>query len=148
MATNRALSQEDGNLNQVPIISSRTAAYSDIDLLFANRPSGDVYKKVDAAAVRQSIKTILLTNHFEKPFLPLFGADLQQLLFDLNDPIVAPTAEREILENLAIYEPRAKPLSVKVSPQRDTNEVVVEVVFQIRSTNEQDSITTKVARLR
>ena len=177
MATNRALSQEDGNLNSAPLVSSRLKTYSDIDLLFvgpatrakllfdrenvarisrgepalpATGVTADIYKKIDAAAVRQSVKTILLTSHFEKPFLPLFGANLNSLLFELNDSMLAPIASRQILENLAIYEPRATPLSVNVSGNElmDTNEISITVVFQIKSTREQQTITTKVARLR
>ena len=154
MATTRALSQEDGNLNKVTLISSRLKSYSDIDLLFTTPASGraddnaDVYKKIDAAAVKQSVKTILLTNHFEKPFLPLFGANLNSLLFELADPTLAPIIERQIIENLSIYEPRAKPLSVVADVRPDSNEISITVTFMIVSTNEQLSLTTTVSRLR
>ena len=165
MAKSRALSQEDGNLNSVPIISSRLKPYSDIDLLFATPatverlkreqqdlpPNGkqeDIYKKLDAAAVKQSVKTILMTNHFEKPFLPLFGADLNSLLFELNDITLAPIAKRQIIENLTIYEPRAKILSLDINNHIDNYEISITVVFQILSTSEQQTLTTRVARLR
>ena len=41
----RAFSTEDGNLNARSIITTRNKLFSDIDLTFAKRPSGDVYKK-------------------------------------------------------------------------------------------------------
>lgn len=165
MATTRALSQEDGNLNSVPLVSSRLSSYSDIDLLFtgpaaasrllresqglpATGEVADIYKKIDAGAVRQSVKTILLTNHFEKPFLPLFGADLNGMLFELNDLALAPVIERQIIETISIYEPRAKVIEIKIVPGIDENEMSVSVVFQIVSTKEQQTLTTKVARLR
>ena len=85
MVTRRVLSTEDGNLQKSVLISSRSVDYVDIDLAFANRPSGDVYKKRDAAAVKQSIKNILLTNHYEKPFQPFFGSNLRGMLFELAD---------------------------------------------------------------
>lgn len=149
MTTIRALSQEDGNLNSIPIISSRNKPYLDIDLLFTAKPTtGDIYKKTDAAAVRQAVKTLLLTNAFEKPFLPRFGADLRKLLFDLNDPIVAPTVRRQILENIAVYEPRCIPQEVRINNIIDSNEIEVSVTFQIKSTLEQVTLTTTVSRLR
>ena len=63
MAIRRVLSSEDGDLQKSTLISSRTVDYLDIDLTFNKRPSGDIYKKRDAAAVKQSIKNLLLSNH-------------------------------------------------------------------------------------
>ena len=40
-------------------------------------------KKENAAAVKQSIKTLLLTNRLEKPFNNDFGGDIQGRLFGL-----------------------------------------------------------------
>ena len=68
MAIRRVLSTEDGNLQKSTLISSRAVDYLDIDLTFAKRPSGDIYKKKDAAAVKQSIKNLLLTDFYEKPW--------------------------------------------------------------------------------
>ena len=48
----RVFAQEDGNLNVLPITTSRVVAFSDIDLTFAAKQSGDVFKKSDAAAVK------------------------------------------------------------------------------------------------
>ena len=57
----KAFSIEDGNLS-ASVVTTRSKKYTDIDLTFANRPSGDVYKKVDAAAVKQAVKNLLLTS--------------------------------------------------------------------------------------
>ena len=75
MEVTKAFSVEDGNLNSQPIIATRKVAYSDIDLTFTAKPSGDIYKKVDAADVKQSVKNLLLTNYTEKPFNMLFGGN-------------------------------------------------------------------------
>ena len=66
----RVFSQEDGGLDNASIITSRKKVYKDIDLTFAVRTMGDVFKKTDAASVKQAVKNLLLTNHFEKPFTP------------------------------------------------------------------------------
>ena len=64
----RVFSQEDGNLNTAAIITSRKKVYKDIDLTFAVRTMGDVFKKTDAASVKQAVKNLLLTNQIEKKF--------------------------------------------------------------------------------
>ena len=81
----KTFSVEDGNLSSSLIKSSRAKVYKDIDLTFTVKPSGEIYKKQDAAAVKQAIKNLLLTNFGEKPFNANFGANLRAWLFELAD---------------------------------------------------------------
>jgi len=147
MSTIRALSIEDGNLAS-SITGNRTRAYSDIDLSFDIKPSGDVYKKTDAEAVKQSVKNILLCNRFNKPFMPGFGADLQSLLFDLADPLIEDDIRTKVTNNLESYEPRAKIQNITVNSSPDYNSVEVSVTFAVVNTNKEVTLTTTVSRLR
>ena len=61
----RAFSIEDGNLGVKTIISSQNRTFSDIDLTFAKKASGDVFKKNSAAAVKQAVKNLLLRYLYE-----------------------------------------------------------------------------------
>ena len=59
--------------------------YSDLDILFTAHPiSGDVTTKKDSDAVKRSVRNILLTNNYERPFKPNFGANLRAMLFELQ----------------------------------------------------------------
>jgi phage baseplate assembly protein W len=144
----RALSIEDGNLNTPSIVTSRDKQYLDIDLSFTAKPSGDIYKKKDAGAVKQAVKTLLLTSPGEKPFQPSFGAGLGDLIFELMDA----DAEDEITDavNIAVqnYEPRAKVLNVDVNAAPDQNAIGVTVTFQILSTSEVISFQTSISKVR
>ena len=80
----RAFAVEDGNINSAQIITSKTKTSKDIDWSFAKKVSGDVFKKENAAAGKQAVKNIILTNFAEKPFLPRYGGNLNALLFGLN----------------------------------------------------------------
>ena len=73
MAVSKAYSIEDGNLASKSIVVAREQTYSDIDLTFTPKPSGDLFKKLEAADVKQSVKNLLLTNNTEKPFNMRFG---------------------------------------------------------------------------
>lgn len=66
----RVFSLEDGNISKKPIITSQNRTYTDIDLSFSRKSTGDVFKKTDAASVKQAVKNLLLTNLGEKPFRP------------------------------------------------------------------------------
>ena len=148
MAIRRVLSTEDGNLQKSTLISSRAVDYLDIDLTFAKRPSGDIYKKKDAAAVKQSIKNLLLTDFYEKPFQPFFGGNLRAMLFELADEDTEDEVEENIRNAINKYEPRAEILTITVNVLPDQNDMRVSVYFKIISTEETVTFTTNLSRLR
>jgi phage baseplate assembly protein W len=144
----KVFSIEDGNLTNQPITSSITKTYKDIDLTFAKRPSGDIYKKSDAAAVKQAVKNILLTNYTEKPFLPKFGGNLNAFLFSLSSEFDEFEIQEAVTLAINNYEPRAKVLDVRANLQPDNYSVSVEVTFQVLSTSEVVATTVSLTRLR
>ena len=148
MVTRRVLSTEDGNLQKSTLISSRAVDYLDIDLTFNKRPSGDLYKKRDAAAVKQSVKNLLLTDFYEKPFQPFFGANLRAMLFELADDDTEDEVEENIRTAINKYEPRAEVLTISVNVLPDQNDMRVSVYFKIISTQETVTFTTNLSRLR
>jgi phage baseplate assembly protein W len=144
----KAFSIEDGNLSTVPLTSSVTRTYKDLDLTFAKRPSGDVYKKVDAAAVKQSVKNILMTNFGEKPFQPYFGGNLNEFLFNLNTEFDDVQIVEDVRNAIRNYEPRAVVKEVKAVMNDDSYSIQVSVVFQVVSTNEVTRVDVSLTRLR
>lgn len=149
MATLKSLSVEDRNLNQVTsIITKRNNTYSDIDLTFAKKANGDVFKKIDAAAVKQSVKNIVLSNYYEKPFEPYWGANLTGLLFELADDLFSIDVENRIKEALETYEPRIKVLDIIADLNPDNNYVNAYLRFKIVNTQETVELEFKLTRLR
>lgn len=148
MATNRVLSREDGNLSTSTIITSRVQEYSDIDLLFAAKPNGEIYKKKDAAAVKQAIKNLILTNYYEKPFEPFYGGNIRALLFELADADIEDDVQEQIFRAIASYEPRALVRNILVNWQEERNSLFVTIEFQVVNTEEVVTFTTSLSRLR
>lgn len=149
MAVTKALSVEDGNLQSPSIVTTRNRKYSDVDLTFAVRTTGDVFKKTDAAAVKQSVKTILQTNFGERPFQPNFGADLRSRLFEnFTDEENTFLIEDAITDALALYEPRAELVSVDIADNPDKNYLGVRVEFRIVNTEEVVVLDTSISRIR
>ena len=142
------LAAEDVRLGSSSIIGSRTKIYKDIDLTFAVKPSGEIFKKSHAAAVTQAVKNLVMTNFNEKPFLPTFGADVRSLLFDLADQDSESDIEDNILSALNVHEPRAKALNVVATSNPDYNSVDVRITFQVINTQEEVSLSIVLARLR
>ena len=142
------LSTEDGNLGVSTLIGTRTKLYKDIDLTFANKTSGEIFKKESAAAVKQAVKNLMLTNYFEKPFQPLFGGNLREMLFDLADDDAEEDIEDRIKNAINVFEPRAQALNVIATATPDRNSIRVTVEFRVINTQETVAVTTVLARLR
>ena len=148
MAIKRVLSTEDGNLSSSVITTKTDRKYKDIDISFSKKPSGDVYTKQDAAAVKQAVVNLISTNYFEKPFDPFFGADIISMLFELADDDTKDEIRENIIDAVQYYEPRAKIIDIEVDVQPDNNEVNVVIEFNIVNTQEVVVVRTTLARLR
>jgi|TARA_B110000908_G_scaffold19741_1_gene22249 phage baseplate assembly protein W len=149
MATRRAFAQEDTNLQTTTVTTSRQKAYKDIDLTFtAKTDSGEIYKKTDAAAVKQAVKTLIMTNFLEKPFQPQYGGNIIGQLFELSDVDMEEELSENIRSQILQYEPRAETQKVIVSADPDRYTLDVTVQFKLINTNEVVSVTTTLSRLR
>jgi len=79
----------------VTIKTNRT--FSDLDLNFKLHPvKKDINIHLNELAITNSIKNLVLTNHYERPFQPNVGSNIRRLLFDNLDSITAANIEREI----------------------------------------------------
>jgi len=144
----KAFSIEDGNQFGTSVIGARSIDYSDIDLTFTAKPAGDIFKKTAIAAVKQSVKNLLMTNRFEKPFDASFGGNLNDFLFELDTGDDAELIADNIIEAVELHEPRAAVLSVDVDLFPDRNVVRVSVVFEVLSVGETVTLDLNLTRLR
>ena len=144
----RVFAQEDGNLSTRPITTSRTASYTDIDLTFTNKSNGEIFKKTDAASVKQAVRNLLMTNKGEKPFNPNYGGNLNDYLFSLSEDIDNIEIENAIMLAIDAQEPRAAVRGVQVLLKGDYNSIHVLVQFQVVNTLEIAELNLELTRLR
>lgn len=130
-----ASTNEDANLDFSPRVT-KERIYSDLDLAFGARTTsdGDIFKKTDAASVKQSIKSLVLTNEYEKPYRPEYGANVQGLLFELIDEEAGEKILDRVKRAIKRYEPRAAILSIDVEATPDYNKVFVIIEFRVINT--------------
>ena len=122
--------------------------YSDLDINFIAHPiSGDVAVKKDSDAVKRSVRNILLTNNYERPFKPNFGANLRARLFELNDFGMAQLVISDIKEALSALEPRITNVNVKMENTDDNNLNLV-IFYTIKNGNLATSQSVKINRVR
>ena len=131
-----------------PKVSTRI--YRDIDLSLEMNPiTNDVVSVTDVNAVKRSIKNLLATQHYERPFHPEIGSAISQLLFDPYGPITANRLKRTVEETIANFEPRARVTQVDCNPLEDTNDYSVIIHFYVENvTTELQSMQTVLEQVR
>lgn len=123
--------------------------YSDIDLTFNRVPvTGDIAISYDNQAVIRSVSNLLLTNHFERPFQPDVGSNLEKLLFENITPLMEGSIAREIQDCITNYEPRAKIDNITVSASEDQNGYEVTLKFFIGNNSAPTSVNLLLQRTR
>jgi phage baseplate assembly protein W len=94
---------------------SRTPDYSDLDLDFQINPiTGDINKKKGVDAIKRSVRNLIFTNYYERPFKSEIGSDIRALLFDNVDLMTATFLEDAIIKLINNFEPRVRLQQVKV----------------------------------
>jgi phage baseplate assembly protein W len=145
----KQFSIEDGNLGNAPITTSVKRTNSDIDCSFERNPTtNDVYKKAEAAAVRQSIKNLLMTNRGSVPFKPVYGGNLESFLFQLDTEIESYDIEEAVRTQIELFEPRAVLRRVTANIQGDYNSVSLTIVFQVINTSKVVTMELAISRAR
>lgn len=108
--------------------------YKDLALSFEkNDNTKDVIVKKDIEAVKQSVRNLILTNHYERPFHPEIGSNVTAILFEPMNPITANSLTRVIEEVIVNFEPRARLVSVDARPNLARNAYEVTISFYIRN---------------
>jgi phage baseplate assembly protein W len=106
--------------------------YSDLDLTFKKLPvTGDVSLRYDDQAVISSVRNLLLTNFYERPFQPNLGSNLSGLLFEPATNITSSILSDEIKNVISNFEPRAQISNISVTLAPDNNSYNVFITFFI-----------------
>ena len=108
--------------------------YKDLNLNFSTNPvTQDVTTVTDVNAVKRSVRNLLLTNHYDRPFHPEIGSNIQALMFENFGPITGNQLTRTIEELIANYEPRARVETVECYPLPDTNTYDIRIYFYVEN---------------
>lgn len=128
---------------------SKKREFSDISLSFERNPvTGDVVKVKDDVAIKQSIKTLVLSEVFEAPFQKDKGTRIRKVLFDLVSSEGAEQIKSQIRDIIVSKEPRANLYDVEIEPIPDENKYSVKIIFSIINTLDPLEVEIFVSRVR
>ena len=130
--------------------SKRSARiYKDLNLDFIqNTATKDIQKITDVESVKRSVRNLINTNHYEKPFRPEVGSNLRAMLFELISPQMNHAISKEIDLMIANYEPRCRLVEVSSNPQIDRNAYAVTISFYVVNHPEPVVVESFLERLR
>ena len=128
---------------------SKKREFSDISLSFEKNPvTGDVVKVKNDVAIKQAIKTLVLSEMFEAPFQKEKGTRIRKVLFDLITEDGADLIKSEITNIIRSKEPRANLYDVQVQPLPESNKYIIKIIFSIINTLEPLEVEMFVTRVR
>jgi len=129
---------------------SSIIVFSDIDLGFGRNIYGDVSKKNNVNAIKQSVKNIVLAwKGSGKLFDPEFGTAISQLLFELvDDDFVSDMIIDDVKNELIAREPRIKNVNVLVDMVSSNNQISITINYSIRNLRLDDTVIVVVDRVR
>ena len=108
--------------------------YKDLNLNFSANPvTGDVTTVTDVIAIKRSVRNLLLTNHYDRPFHPEIGSNVPHLLFENLNPVTGNQLARTIEEMIGNFEPRARVTAVECSPIAESNSYSIVINFYVEN---------------
>jgi phage baseplate assembly protein W len=110
----------------------RSKSFKDLSMSFSrNRFTDDVSSVTNENSIKQAIKNLILTVPGEKPFQPLVGSRVYELLFEPLDPFTVDAIQDEIINTITQHEKRVKLINVDVTPIYENNKINVTVEYQV-----------------
>ena len=94
--------------------------FKDLSASFQTNPlSNDLIALKNESAIARSVRNLVLTIQGERPFQPVLGTGVNNLLFDNMDKLTASSIRSELRTTIENYEPRV-----------EINEILVEADFE------------------
>ena len=141
------MSRYDATQSNESTRSSRI--YKDLNLNFEkNTVTKDIQKITDIEAVKRSVRNLINTNHYEKPFHPEIGSNLRAMLFENLTPQMNHLISKQIEMLIKNYEPRVRLVQVNAQPSYDRNGYLATISFYVLNHPEPVVVENFLERLR
>ena len=109
---------------------SRT--FKDISLSFKRHPvTNDIISLKNEDAIKRSVQNIVLTMVGEKAFVPYFGTNVNDSLFNLNTSVESVGLKEQITTAINNFEPRVDNLNITVTIDADSNDMYATIEYDI-----------------
>ena len=126
-----------------------TRTFVDIDASFTPNPvTGDLAVRTDDQAIKFAVRSLILTNYYERPFHSNIGSPVNSLMFDNMGPNFKIILRQSIIDTINNFEPRGDVLEVKIDDSPDNNRVYLTIIFKIKNTERPIEVGLTLTRTR
>lgn len=130
-------------------ISSIQTKFTDIDFGFNMNPAtNDVAKKNDDEAIKQSLRNLILTKKYERPFQSELFSQLYDLLFEHFTASTKSAIQIVVSNVIKNFEPRVKLTSIIINDDQTHNALDITLYYVIAGTTILQQYTITVSRIR
>lgn len=130
-------------------MARNTRIFSDLDLNFTAHPvTKDVTRRFDENAIKTSLKNLILTSNFERPFHSEIGSPIKRLLFEPASPMLEALITKAITDVVNNFEPRVILIDVTSQVSEDSDSVNVSIEFKIINTERPITLDLVLERTR
>jgi len=113
-------------------VAGISRSFKDISLSFKRHPvTNDIISLKNEDAIKRSVQNIVLTLVGEKAFVPYFGTNINDSLFNLNTSVEAVGLKEQITTSINNFEPRVDNLNVTVTVDADSNDMYATIEYDI-----------------
>jgi phage baseplate assembly protein W len=126
-----------------------TRTFVDIDASFTPNPvTGDLAVRTDDQAIKFAVRSLIMTNYYERPFHSNIGSPVNSLMFENMGPNFKIILRQSIVDTINNFEPRVDVLEVKVDDSPDNNRVYITIIFKIKNTERPIEVGLTLTRTR
>lgn len=112
----------------------RFKRFIDLDLDFIQHPvSNDVTRKYDTSSIIRSVRNLVLTNFYDRPFHPEIGSSVRAMLFENDNQYTRGAIRTAIIATVEQFEPRVE--NIDASVQLSTSGLSYDVAIFMKATN-------------
>ena len=130
-------------------LSTHTRGWADLDLDFAKHPvTKDIVRKTDVEAVKRSVRNLILTNQYDRPFHPEIDGGVTRHLFGLSTAHTKHDIALAVQTCLKNYESRVIVDNVSVTGDLDKNGFNVTIFFTVVNSPEPIEVALFLERVR
>ena len=107
-------------------------SFKDISATFQINPlNRDLISLNNSYAIARSLRNLIMTVPGDRPFNPVLGSQVTNLLFENLDKLTAVTIKSEIVNTIENFEPRVRLNEVIVKAQPDNYQFDVQIQYYI-----------------
>jgi phage baseplate assembly protein W len=130
-------------------MANKTRTFVDIDASFmANPVTGDIAVRTDDQAIKFAVRSLIMTNYYERPFRSNIGSPVNALMFENMGPNFKIILKQSIIDVISNFEPRVDVVDVVVDDSPDNNRVYISIIFKIKNTERPIEVGLTLTRTR